>query len=117
MGFLALRHHFQCAVAIKEVTANLYMTRKGCADAELQAAGSPPRAGKLESTAIPQAIRKRVEDAAEALGGKVTVGDVAARAGVSLNDAERTLNALAADTQGVLEVSLLLDSCSSVSCC
>lgn len=46
-----------------------------------------------------------MEDAAEALGGRVTVGDVAARAGVSLGDAERTLNALAADAQGVLEVS------------
>ena len=65
---------------------------------------SASRSGKLESTAIPQAIRVRVEDAAEALGGRVTVGDVAARAGVSLSDAERALNALAADAQGVLEV-------------
>ena len=48
-----------------------------------------------------------MEDAAEALGGRVTVGDVAARAGVMLSDAERTLNALAADAQGVLEVGIL----------
>ena len=64
----------------------------------------PPQRGKLESLSIPQAIRQKVEDAAEALGGRVTVGDVAARAGVTLGDAERTLNALAADAQGVLEV-------------
>ncbi|EIE26497.1 hypothetical protein COCSUDRAFT_46111 [Coccomyxa subellipsoidea C-169] len=66
---------------------------------------SAPLRGKLESVSIPQALRKRVEDAVESLGGRVTVGDVAARAGVSLEDTERTLNALAADSQGVLQVS------------
>lgn len=60
--------------------------------------------GKVESESIPQALRRRVEGAVEALGGRVTVGDVAARAGASLEDTERTLNALAADSQGVLQV-------------
>ncbi|CAL8466800.1 g6336 [Coccomyxa elongata] len=61
--------------------------------------------GKVESESIPQALRRRIEGAVEALGGRVTVGDVAARAGASLEDTERTLNALAADSQGVLQVS------------
>ena len=60
--------------------------------------------GKVESESIPQALRRRIEGAVEALGGRVTVGDVAARAGASLEDTERTLNALAADSQGVLQV-------------
>jgi hypothetical protein len=60
--------------------------------------------GKLESTSIPQSVRTRIEDAVEALGGRVTVGDVAARAGVPLQVTERTLNAFAADSQGVLQV-------------
>lgn len=62
----------------------------------------------MESVSIPQALRKRVEDAVESLGGRVTVGDVAARAGASLEDTERTLNALAADSQGVLQVRAFL---------
>lgn len=60
--------------------------------------------GKLESTSIAQSVRQRVEDAVERLGGRVTVGDVAARAGVPLDVTERTLNALAADSEGVLQV-------------
>lgn len=60
--------------------------------------------GKLESTSIPQSVRQRVEDAVEKLGGRVTVGDVAARAGVPLEVTERALNALAADCEGVLQV-------------
>ena len=40
----------------------------------------------------------------EALGRRVTVGDVASKAGVSLAQAEEALNALAADSAGSLEV-------------
>ncbi|KAG0494168.1 hypothetical protein HPP92_005162 [Vanilla planifolia] len=39
------------------------------------------------------------------LWGRVTLGDVASRAGLKLNEAERALQALAADTNGFLEVS------------
>lgn len=77
---------------------------------------SAPLRGKLESVSIPQALRKRVEDAVESLGGRVTVGDVAARAGVSLEDTERTLNALAADSQGVLQVRFILYPSASCFC-
>ena len=45
-----------------------------------------------------------MEDAVESLGGRVTVGEVAARAGVRLNEAEAALNALAADSLGTLQV-------------
>ncbi|KAK9809969.1 hypothetical protein WJX72_002793 [[Myrmecia] bisecta] len=39
------------------------------------------------------------------LGGRATVGDVAARAGTKLEEAEEALNALAADSLGTLQVS------------
>ena len=40
----------------------------------------------------------------ESLGGRVTVGDVSSRAGLTLGETERTLNALAADSEGTLQV-------------
>ncbi|CAL5227405.1 g10362 [Coccomyxa viridis] len=61
--------------------------------------------GKLESLKIPRQTRQRVEDAVESLGGRVTVGDVSSRAGLTLGETERTLNALAADSEGTLQVS------------
>lgn len=60
---------------------------------------------ELESLKLGQRVRKSVKDAVEGLGGRVTVGDVAARAGVKLSEAEEALNALAADAGGTLEVS------------
>ena len=48
--------------------------------------------------------------AVESLSGRVTVGDIAGRAGVTISEAEEALNALAADTQGTLEVSRLSGS-------
>ena len=60
---------------------------------------------ELESLKLSQRVRKSVEDAVEGLGGRVTVGDVAARAGVKISEAEEALNALAADAGGTLEVS------------
>ena len=56
-------------------------------------------------------MREAVESALEALGGRVTVGDVAGRAGVRVSEAEQALNALAADCQGTLEVWLLYGKC------
>lgn len=44
-------------------------------------------------------------EAVDHFGGRVTIGDVASRAGLQLAQAERALQALAADTEGFLEVS------------
>ncbi|KAK9822249.1 hypothetical protein WJX81_006259 [Elliptochloris bilobata] len=66
---------------------------------------STSQRGPLESDAIPASIRRRVEDAVEALAARVTAGDVAARAGIRVSEAEVALNALAADTLGTLQVS------------
>ena len=58
---------------------------------------------ELESLKLSQRVRKSVEGAVESLGDRVTVGDVAARAGVKISEAEEALNALAADAGGTLE--------------
>ncbi len=63
------------------------------------------RNDKLEWLTIDPDVRSRVQNAVEALGNSATVGDTAARAGVSIPQAERALQALAADTHGVLKVS------------
>ncbi|CBI30298.3 unnamed protein product, partial [Vitis vinifera] len=44
-------------------------------------------------------------DAVDACGGRVTIGDVASKGGLKLNEAQKALQALAADTNGFLEVS------------
>lgn len=109
----SLRLYDRCNLPEKHLArlANTLFT----AGNEEEAVPSPQLSGKLESTSIPQALRKQVEDAVEALGGRVTVGDVAARAGASLEDTERTLNALAADSQGVLQVCSRPGSCTHLS--
>lgn len=61
--------------------------------------------GAVESDKLPSDVRKRAMDAVDASGGRVTIGDVASRAGLKLNEAQRALQALAADTDGFLEVS------------
>ena len=65
----------------------------------------PLQRHELETLKLSQRVRKSVEDAVEGLGERVTVGDVAARAGVKISEAEEALNALAADAGGALEVS------------
>ena len=59
---------------------------------------------KPTSEDIPSEVRTAVLDAAESLGSRVTVGDVAARSGVSLPQTERALQAIAMDAGGTLEV-------------
>lgn len=44
-------------------------------------------------------------DAVDSLGGRVTIGDVSSKAGLKLSEAQKALQALAADTGGFLEVS------------
>ena len=58
----------------------------------------------VESDKLPTDVRKRAMDAVDSFGGRVTIGDVASRAGLKLNEAQRALQALAADTNGFLEV-------------
>lgn len=58
----------------------------------------------METDKLPSDVRKRAMEAVDACGGRVTIGDVASRAGLKLNEAQRALQALAADTNGFLEV-------------
>jgi len=57
--------------------------------------------GAVETDKLPSDVRKRTMDAVDECGGRMTIGDVASRAGLNLNQA---LQALAADTNGFLEV-------------
>lgn len=59
----------------------------------------------IESDKLPADVRKRTMDAVDKCGKRVTVGDVASKAGIKLTEAQRALQALAADTNGFLEVS------------
>lgn len=84
----------------------------------LQSNLSPSASGKLESTSLDSGVRQRVQDAIETLRYEVTAGDVAARAGVTVEQAEEALTALAADTSGTLKVHravhLSLQACLSI---
>lgn len=59
----------------------------------------------VESDKLPSDVRKRTMDAVDRCGGRVTIGDVASIAGLNLNQAQKALQALAADSNGFLEVS------------
>ncbi|XP_012072960.1 uncharacterized protein At5g03900, chloroplastic isoform X2 [Jatropha curcas] len=61
--------------------------------------------GVVESDKLPADVRKRTMEAVDSCGGRVTIGDVASKAGLKLNEAQKALQALAADTNGFLEVS------------
>ncbi|KAJ9695098.1 hypothetical protein PVL29_010546 [Vitis rotundifolia] len=61
--------------------------------------------GIVETDKLPSDVRKRAIDAVDACGGRVTIGDVASKGGLKLNEAQKALQALAADTNGFLEVS------------
>ncbi|XP_008787778.1 uncharacterized protein At5g03900, chloroplastic isoform X2 [Phoenix dactylifera] len=61
--------------------------------------------GVVETDRLPSDVRNRAMEAVDSYGGRVTIGDVASRAGLKLDEAERALQALAADTGGFLEVS------------
>lgn len=60
---------------------------------------------RVETDKLPSAVRDRTIKAVDTLGGRVTIGDVAGKAGLKLNEAEKALQALAADAGGFLEVS------------
>eukprot|EP00200_Dunaliella_tertiolecta_P005458 CAMPEP_0202338920 /NCGR_PEP_ID=MMETSP1126-20121109/1004_1 /ASSEMBLY_ACC=CAM_ASM_000457 /TAXON_ID=3047 /ORGANISM="Dunaliella tertiolecta, Strain CCMP1320" /LENGTH=527 /DNA_ID=CAMNT_0048929397 /DNA_START=20 /DNA_END=1603 /DNA_ORIENTATION=- len=63
------------------------------------------REQSLQSNRLNSDVRERVEAAVEGLGYRVTAGDVAARAGVKVAEADEALQALTFDTEGALEVS------------
>ncbi|CAL9121155.1 unnamed protein product [Musa acuminata var. zebrina] len=67
-------------------------------------AGIRPGSG-VETDKLPSDVRDRAMEALDYYGGRVTIGDVASKTGLKLNEAERALQALAADTGGFLEVS------------
>ena len=75
---------------------------KSFADAARDAVSGKPG---LESEKIDADLRQRTENAILTRGGRVTVGDVAATAGITLFQAESTLKALAADSLATLSVS------------
>lgn len=58
----------------------------------------------MQSNQLAPQLRDAVEAAIARLGYRVTVGQVAAAAGVKLSDAEAALKALAYDSLGNLEV-------------
>lgn len=58
----------------------------------------------VESDKLPADVRNRAMDAVDACNRRVTIGDVAGKAGLKLNEAQKALQALAADTDGFLEV-------------
>eukprot|EP00252_Welwitschia_mirabilis_P008304 TRINITY_DN2007_c0_g1_i1.p1 TRINITY_DN2007_c0_g1~~TRINITY_DN2007_c0_g1_i1.p1 ORF type:complete len:522 (-),score=95.22 TRINITY_DN2007_c0_g1_i1:346-1911(-) len=60
---------------------------------------------RVESDKLPSSVRKRAISAIDKFGGRVTIGDVASTAGLKLNEAEKALQAIAADSGGFLEVS------------
>lgn len=61
--------------------------------------------GAVESDKLAADVRKRAMNAIDSCGRRVTIGDVASKAGLKVNEAQRALQALAADTDGFLEVS------------
>ncbi|XP_074326927.1 uncharacterized protein At5g03900, chloroplastic-like isoform X1 [Apium graveolens] len=61
--------------------------------------------GIIETDKLPTDVRKLTMDAVDACGRRVTIGDVASKAGIKLDQAQKALQALAADADGFLEVS------------
>lgn len=59
---------------------------------------------ELASNKVDSAVRERVEDAIARLGFRATIGDVAAKAGVTVAQADSALKALACDSLAALEV-------------
>eukprot|EP00240_Pyramimonas_obovata_P015466 CAMPEP_0118925294 /NCGR_PEP_ID=MMETSP1169-20130426/3201_1 /TAXON_ID=36882 /ORGANISM="Pyramimonas obovata, Strain CCMP722" /LENGTH=275 /DNA_ID=CAMNT_0006866545 /DNA_START=169 /DNA_END=993 /DNA_ORIENTATION=- len=63
------------------------------------------KSGEVEITKLPAKTREGVISAVEELGNRVTVGDVAGKAGLKVSEAEAGLRALASDTLASLQVS------------
>ncbi|XP_074330426.1 uncharacterized protein At5g03900, chloroplastic-like [Apium graveolens] len=59
----------------------------------------------IDTDNIPSDVRNRTLDAVDFCGRKVTVGDVAAKAGIKVDVAQKALQAVAADSDAYLDVS------------
>lgn len=59
---------------------------------------------QIKSDSLPGPVREASIKALESVGRRATAGDIASRAGLKLSEAEKTLNILAADAEGYLEV-------------
>ncbi|KAL0344789.1 UNVERIFIED_CONTAM: putative protein, chloroplastic [Sesamum radiatum] len=81
------------------------LIRASSSGVDVAAASAMRPGGSVESDRLPSDVRKRAMDAIDACGRRVTIGDVASKAGLKLNEAQKALQALAADTNGFLEVS------------
>ncbi|KAK4432560.1 putative protein, chloroplastic [Sesamum alatum] len=81
------------------------LIRASSSGLDVAAASAVRPGGSVESDKLPSDVRKRAMDAIDACGRRVTIGDVASKAGLKLNEAQKALQALAADTNGFLEVS------------
>ncbi|KAL8152928.1 hypothetical protein V2J09_010688 [Rumex salicifolius] len=79
------------------------LVRANSIDFSPSALKPPGRA--VETDKLPSDVRRRAMDAVDSSGGRVTIGDVASKAGLKLDEAQRALQALATDTDGFLEVS------------
>lgn len=80
------------------------LTRASRSNVDVTATSAIRPGGSVESDKLPTNVRKRAMDAIDSCGRRVTIGDVASKAGLKLNEAQRALQALAADTNGFLEV-------------
>ncbi|KAK1389652.1 Iron-sulfur cluster biosynthesis family protein [Heracleum sosnowskyi] len=59
----------------------------------------------IETDKLPSDVRNRTLEAVDSCGRKVTVGDVAGKAGIKVDEAQKALQAVAADSDGYLDVS------------
>ncbi|KAG8376722.1 hypothetical protein BUALT_Bualt09G0093400 [Buddleja alternifolia] len=78
---------------------------RASSSADVTATSAIRPGGSVESDKLPSDVRKRAMSAIDSSGRRVTIGDVASKAGLKLNEAQKALQALAADTNGFLEVS------------
>ncbi|XP_075491891.1 uncharacterized protein At5g03900, chloroplastic-like [Primulina tabacum] len=77
----------------------------GSTDADVVTTSDSRPGGRVESDKLPKDVRERAMAAIDSSGRRVTIGDVASKAGLKLSEAQKALQALAADTNGFLEVS------------
>ncbi|XP_052143102.1 uncharacterized protein At5g03900, chloroplastic [Oryza glaberrima] len=98
-------HHHHLRVAHHHVPDPPWRRGVRARAGTIQAPGLARPGGAVETDRLPSGVRDRAMEAVDHFGGRVTIGDVASRAGLQLAQAERALQALAADTGGFLEVS------------
>ncbi|XP_072969777.1 uncharacterized protein At5g03900, chloroplastic [Typha angustifolia] len=104
-GFLSLPRPYSLPVPLSPRRANAKVSVAPVVTASFQVPAGIRPGGAVETDKLPSDVRKRAMDAVDSYGGRVTTGDIASKAGLKLAEAERALQALAADTGGFLEVS------------